>query len=116
MDWSSGIESLKCLGRVDLTLVGSFADMVLLPAAGAMENGDILLFTLTNQGQLHVYDEACLSALMSQQKKKTVGTAVQYPVFIPTTEPCMTVAKLALVDRDGKYSSPLSKVVFFRKS
>nr|XP_011469925.1 PREDICTED: uncharacterized protein LOC101299721 isoform X2 [Fragaria vesca subsp. vesca] len=116
VDWSSGIESLKCLGRVDLTLVGSFADMVLLPAAGAMENGDILLFTLTNQGQLHVYDEACLSALMSQEKKKTDGTAVQYPVFIPTTEPCMTVAKLALVDRDGKYSSPLCKQVAVDKS
>ncbi|KAM5556697.1 hypothetical protein ABKV19_024201 [Rosa sericea] len=116
VDWSSGIESLKCIGRVDLTLVGSFADMVLLPAAGAMENGDTLLFTLTNQGQLHVYDKACWSALMSHQKKRTDGTAVQYPMFIPTTEPCMTVAKLALVDRDGKYSSALSKEVAVNKS
>ncbi|XP_050386224.1 uncharacterized protein LOC126802617 [Argentina anserina] len=111
VDWSSGIESLKCIGRVDLTLVGSFADMVLLPAASAMENGDTLVFTLTNQGQLHFYDKECLSALMSQQKKKTDGTAVQYPVFIPTTEPCMTVGKLASVDRDGKCSSALSKQV-----
>ncbi|PRQ18496.1 putative DNA ligase (ATP) [Rosa chinensis] len=87
--------------------------MVLLPATGAMENGDTLLFTLTNQGQLHVYDKACWSALMSHQKKRIDGTAVQYPMFIPTTKPCMTVVKLALVDRDGKYSSALSKVVFF---
>ncbi|PRQ60938.1 hypothetical protein RchiOBHm_Chr0c22g0500591 [Rosa chinensis] len=113
VDWSLGIEILKCIGRVDLTLVGSFADMVLLPATGAMENGDTLLFTLTNQGQLHVYDKACWSALMSHQKKRIDGTAVQYPMFIPTTKPCMTVVKLALVDRDGKYSSALSKVVFF---
>ncbi|XP_024184109.1 uncharacterized protein LOC112189069 isoform X1 [Rosa chinensis] len=116
VDWSSGIESLKCIGRVDLTLVGSFADMILLPAAGAMENGETLLFTLTNQGQLHVYDKACWSALMSHQKKRTDGTAVQSPTFIPTTEPCMTVAKLALVDRDGKYSSALSKEVSVDKS
>lgn len=87
--------------------------MVLLSAAGTMENGDTSLFTLTNQGQLHVYNNACLSALMSQQKNKTCGPAAQYPVFIPTIEPCMTVAKLALVDRDGEYSSALSKVVFF---
>lgn len=87
--------------------------MVLLPAAGTMENGDTSLFTLTNQGQLHVYNKACLSALMSQQKNETCVPAAQYPVFIPTIEPCMTVAKLALVDRDGEYSSALSKVVFF---
>lgn len=92
--------------------MGSFSDMVLLPAAGTMEN-DTSLFTLTNQGQLHVYNKACLSAMMYQQKDKTCGPAAQYPVFIPTIEPCMTVAKLALVDRDGEYSSALSKVVFF---
>ncbi|KAM1406799.1 hypothetical protein ACFXTH_001430 [Malus domestica] len=115
LDWSSGIESLKCVGRTDLKLNGSFADIVLLPTAGATENSGALLFVLTNQGQLHVYDKACLLALMSQQKEKTAVPAVQYPVLLPTIEPYMTVAKLSLVHRDEDYSSVFSKKVLVGK-
>ncbi|PQQ14007.1 lethal(2) giant larvae protein homolog SRO77-like isoform X1 [Prunus yedoensis var. nudiflora] len=109
LDWSSGIESLTCISRTDLTLNGSFADMALLPTDAAMESSDTLLFILTNQGQLQVNDKACLSALMSQQQEKTAVPAVQYPMFIPTIEPYMTVAKLALVNTDKECSSALSK-------
>ncbi|KAI5346920.1 hypothetical protein L3X38_014799 [Prunus dulcis] len=115
LDWSSGIESLKCISRTELTLDGSFVDMALLPTAAAMESSDTLLFILTNQGQLQVYDKACLSALMSQQQEKTAVPAVQYPMFIPTIEPYMTVAKLAPVNTDEECSSALSKQILVGK-
>lgn len=110
LDWSSGIESLKCIDRVDITLNGSFADMVLLPSVGSVESCGTLPFVLTNPGQLHVYDDACLSSLISQQEKKTSASPLQYPEVIPTIEPYMTVGKLGLVHRDGKFSRDLSKV------
>ncbi|XP_058207273.1 uncharacterized protein LOC131320562 isoform X1 [Rhododendron vialii] len=97
LDWSSGIESLKCVGRVDLTLNGSFADMILVPNATATEGyGISSLFVLSNPGQLHFYDDSCLSSLMSQPEKKHSVPAVQYPEVIPTVEPYMTVGKLTL--------------------
>ncbi|KAI5346587.1 hypothetical protein L3X38_014466 [Prunus dulcis] len=115
LDWSSGIESLKCISRTDLTLNGSFADMALLPTAAAMESSNTLLVILTNQGQLQVYDKACLSALMSEEQEKTAVPAVQYPMFIPTIEPYMTVAKLALVNTDKECSSAVSEQILVGK-
>ncbi|KAK8303550.1 hypothetical protein V6Z12_D04G158100 [Gossypium hirsutum] len=57
LEWSSGMETVRCIGRVDLTLTGSFADMTLLPTAGATGgNHKADLFVLTNPGQLHLYD------------------------------------------------------------
>ncbi|KAK3229164.1 hypothetical protein Dsin_001045 [Dipteronia sinensis] len=111
LDWSSGIESLKCVGRVDLTLSGSFADMVLLPSLGGMESCGTLLFVLSNPGQLDVYDDAFLSSLMSRKEKGTSASSLQYPMVISTIEPYMTVGKLGLVYRDGKFSRDLSKEV-----
>lgn len=99
LDWSSGIETLKCIDRVDLTLGGSFADMSLIPNGGAAEHSDTsALFVLTNPGQLHFYDDASLSALMSNQDKKYSINATQYPVVIPTMEPNMTVGKLSVIN------------------
>ncbi|KAL6980725.1 hypothetical protein U1Q18_022362 [Sarracenia purpurea var. burkii] len=112
LDWSSGIETLKCVGRVDLTLNGSFADMILVPKSGATERCDISsLFVLSNPGQLHFYDDSCLSALMSQSEKKHSILGVQYPEVIPTVEPYMTVGKLKLVQPEGSFSSSLSELV-----
>lgn len=112
LDWSAGIESLKCVGRVDLTLNG-FADMVLVSSTGTAESSGtgMSLVVLTNPGKLHVYDDTCLSALISQKEKKPSVTAVQYPMFIPNLDPYMTVAKLGLVYRDGKFSKVLSEIV-----
>nr|XP_023903729.1 uncharacterized protein LOC112015552 isoform X4 [Quercus suber] len=111
LDWSAGIESLKCIGRVDLTLNG-FADMVLLPSSGTTESGGtgMSLVVLTNLGKLNVYNDIYLSALISQKEKKPSVTAVEYPMFIPTLDPYMTVAKLGLVYRDGKFSKVLSEI------
>lgn len=110
LDWSSGIENLKCVGRLDLTLNGSFADMILLPKSGVPgSSGSTSLFVLTNPGQLHVYDDACLSALMSEHENRLHVPAVQYPVVMPTVEPYMTVGKLSLVHGDGKLARAFSE-------
>ncbi|KAK1571272.1 hypothetical protein Q3G72_014394 [Acer saccharum] len=76
LDSSSGIESLKCVSRVDLTLSGSFADMVLLPSLGGMESCGTLLFVLSNPGQLDVYDDACLSSLIDEKFSRDLSKEV----------------------------------------
>ncbi|CAK9172123.1 unnamed protein product [Ilex paraguariensis] len=112
LDWSSGIETLKCVDRVDLTLSGSFADMILTSNASAAERNDtISLFVLTNPGQLHFYDNACLSDLKSGPEKKHHVHAVEYPVVIPTVEPNMTVGKLRLVSTEESFSRALTETV-----
>lgn len=95
---------------MDLSLHGSFADMVLLPSAGVMDGSDTLLLVLTNPGQLHVYDKACLSASTSELKNTSIP-AVQYNMVVPTIEPNMTVSKLSLVHVDGEFSRAFSKVL-----
>lgn len=103
LDWSSGIENLKSIGRLDLMLNGSFADMILLPKSGVPGSRDSTsIFVLTNPGQLHVYNDACLSDLMSEHVRKSHVPAVQYPVVMPTVEPCMTVGKLSLAHGHGR--------------
>ncbi|CAK7325876.1 unnamed protein product [Dovyalis caffra] len=113
LDWSFGIESLKCTGRIDLTLNGSFADMVHLPSGGVMGTSGTLV--LTNPGQLHFYNDAGLSSSMSLQEKKNYVSSIQYPMVIPTIEPQLTLAKLGLVFRDGKFSEALSEIISARK-
>lgn len=111
LDWSSGIKSLKCVGRVDLTLNGSFADVVLLPNIGETKRGTSL-FVLANPGQLHVYDNAYLSGLMSQQEKISSGSGMQYPMVIPNIEPRVMVAKLGFVHRDRMVFGALDEVLY----
>uniref|UniRef100_A0A5B7B8W9 V-SNARE coiled-coil homology domain-containing protein n=1 Tax=Davidia involucrata TaxID=16924 RepID=A0A5B7B8W9_DAVIN len=111
LEWSSGVESLRCVGRVDLTLTGSFADMILLQTAGARgSNHDAALFVLTNPGQLHFLDNDSLYGLVSQQEKKISATAVEFPVVIPTVDPLMTVAKLSSLPTGGNSSKALSEI------
>ncbi|XP_057989734.1 uncharacterized protein LOC110657239 isoform X2 [Hevea brasiliensis] len=109
IDWSSGIETFKCNGRIDLTLNGSFADMGSLLSDGVSKTGGA--FILTNPGQLHFYDDACLASLLSQQQKQNSVSSMEYPTVIPVIEPGMTVAKLGLICRDGKFSKAFSKTI-----
>lgn len=109
LNWSSRIESLKCIGRVDLELNGSFVDMILLPN-GMNESHGTVPCVLTNLGQLHVYDSPRFSK-RSQEKKKMSSSSLQYHMIIPTAEPHMTVGKLCMVCRAGKLSVELSKVL-----
>ncbi|CAI0443726.1 unnamed protein product [Linum tenue] len=95
LDWSAGIGKLKCIGRTDITLNGSFADMVLFTRGVSVDTTGILV--LTNPGQLHFYDSACLSSLTSKEKKKVTVSPIEYPIAIPTVEPNMTAATLGLI-------------------
>lgn len=111
LNWASGIEEVRCISRVDLRLNGSYADMVLIPTSSPI--GGVYtrsLIVLTNPGQLHVYDEGCLSALMSQQDPKATVSPLPYPMVIPTVEPQMTVSHLGFVHADGAFSGAFSKV------
>ncbi|XP_068644176.1 uncharacterized protein [Aristolochia californica] len=98
VDWSSGIETLRCMARVDLTLNGSFADMILIPNSGPPEKSPpAALFVLTNPGQVHVYSGDSLSSMLTSQREKTSLHAEQFPVVVPTLEPHMTVSKLSIL-------------------
>ncbi|XP_065869531.1 uncharacterized protein [Euphorbia lathyris] len=110
IDWSSGLGALKSTGRIDLTLNGSFADMVVLSShCGSNTKGALVL---TNPGQLHFYDDACFASLMSEQhKQQNFVSSMQYPMLIPVVEPYMIVGKLGLVHKDGKFSKALSKKI-----
>ncbi|KAF7825527.1 Syntaxin-binding protein 5 [Senna tora] len=111
LEWPSGMETVKCIGRADLTLNGSFADMILLPSSGGMGlNSKDDLFVLTNPGQLHFYDNDSLSALTSQQKKTPSVSAMEFPVVIPTVDPPITVAKFIRLPSGSNSSKLLSEV------
>nr|XP_043636522.1 uncharacterized protein LOC122607576 [Erigeron canadensis] len=114
LDLSSGLEALKCVKRLDLTLNGSYADIELVPNVGAA-GSSTTLFVLTNPGQLHAYDDDCLSGLMSAPETMHALNAVQCPVTLPTVEPYMTIAKLCLVDDDEGQQRILKETVLAAK-
>ncbi|XWS55523.1 hypothetical protein CRYUN_Cryun09bG0007400 [Craigia yunnanensis] len=116
LEWSSGMETVRCVARVDLTLTGSFADMILLPTAGATgSNHKADLFVLTNPGQLHLYDDTILSTLLSEQERKQFACPVEFPVVIPTADPSMTVAKFSVLPTGGNSSKGLSELASMMK-
>lgn len=115
IDRSCGIESLKCTGRIDVALRGSFADMVLLPSDCHAEGDCDMLFVLTNPGQLHLYDKNYLSSLMSEKQRKTSSPTMQYAIVIPTLEPQMTTARLDVVCQDVKSFTALSEILVAAK-
>ncbi|KAH6777870.1 hypothetical protein C2S51_009182 [Perilla frutescens var. frutescens] len=89
LEWSSGMEAVRCTGRTDLTLTGSFADMILVPSAGTTGcNTDASLFVLSNPGRIHIYSSDL------QPKEDVPVSALNFPVTIPTVDPLMTVAEL----------------------
>ncbi|XP_020875912.1 uncharacterized protein LOC9307240 [Arabidopsis lyrata subsp. lyrata] len=115
LDWSSGMGGLKCVGRADLTLSGSFADMVLSPIASSRQSG-MFLFLLTNPGQLQAYDDASLASLMSQKENKISVSPLPYPMVVPTMDPHMTVATFAALNVNDKTSLALSEIVLAAKA
>lgn len=110
LDFSLGLEALKCVNRLDLTLNGSYADIELVPSIGAAESIYTTLFVLTNPGQLHIYDDDCLSGLVSAPDMKHAVNAVQYPATLPMVEPYMTIAKLCSVDKNESLQKNLKEV------
>ncbi|KAF9596445.1 hypothetical protein IFM89_011274 [Coptis chinensis] len=111
LEWSSGVENLKCIGRVDLTLGGSFADMILVPKSGSMKNDvNAALFVLTNPGQLHVYNDINLSAIASPSEKLSSLPTMKFPVVIPMANPDLTAAKLCVIPKDENLSKALLEI------
>ncbi|XP_027349377.1 uncharacterized protein LOC113860986 isoform X2 [Abrus precatorius] len=111
LEWSSGMESVKCISRADLTLNGSFADLILLPSPGAMGlSSKDELFVLTSPGQLHFYDNDSLSTLTSQQKRTPSVSALEFPVLVPMADPSPTVAKLIRLPNESNSSKILTEV------
>ncbi|XAR68804.1 hypothetical protein NMG60_11000175 [Bertholletia excelsa] len=95
LEWSSGMETLKCVGRVDITLNGSFADMILLTSAGTIENNhNAGLFVLTNPGRVHFFDDIRLSASSSQQVNRIPDFSVEFLKVVPTADPQITAVSL----------------------
>lgn len=93
--WSPGMETLRCTGRSDLHLSGSFADMILSPSAGEIiSSHNAALFVLTSPGRLDYYDHNSLSGIANQNDKRVSISSAEYPMVVPTVDPVMTVAKL----------------------
>lgn len=112
LKWSSSIETLKCVSRVDLSLNGSFADMILIPDIGpSRKNSLAALFVLTNPGQIHAYDGSSFSNLTNiEQEGKSSAVAEQFPEVVPTLDPHMTLSKLHLLKPDDNFSKFLLEV------
>lgn len=114
IEWSPRMEVLRCAGRTELKLHGSFADMILLPSSGAAGDGPKAdLFVLTNPGKLHFYDESTLSAIIGKTDSKASTSPLEFPAMIPTAEPSMTVSKLIKLPTGGSSTKILSKVLHF---
>lgn len=112
LEWSAGLVQLKCVERVDLTLHGSFADVIITPKAHEPDNySSTSLFILTNPGQLHFYDFASLSIFKPGTGHNHSVHAFKYHSVIPTVEPHMTVGKLYLMGSDRSFFFELSEVL-----
>lgn len=111
LQWSPGMEMLKNVRRVDFSLAGSFADMILLSSlrTGGKSHFDGL-FVLTNPGQLQFYSIEILSALVSSQERKSSLSGIEPPVVVPTINPQMTAAKLILLPSAVTFSMRLSEM------
>ncbi|XP_078435119.1 transducin family protein / WD-40 repeat family protein isoform X2 [Wolffia australiana] len=109
LDWSAGIDKVKCISRMDIPLCGSFAHMILVPKLGGMENTPAAaMFLLTNPGQLRVYDIASFSDSTSQKTKSEV-ILNKFPLTIPTADPSITVTKFCTLCNSGDRNKVLSK-------
>ncbi|EEF30276.1 nucleotide binding protein, putative [Ricinus communis] len=116
LEWSSRTETLRCTGRADITLTGSFADMILSPSAGSTGGSHkAAVFVLTNPGKLHLYDEASLSVLLSQQEKERSVSAVEFPAMIPMADPSLTLAKFTVLPACTNLSKVLSEMALVKK-
>nr|XP_043637002.1 uncharacterized protein LOC122607984 isoform X2 [Erigeron canadensis] len=92
LEWSPGMETLRCVGRAELTLNGSFADMSLLPSTINNHGADLLV--LTSPGHLQLFSHDSLSALILEHEKRITLSSVECPVVIPTLQPVLNAAKL----------------------
>ncbi|CAM0151615.1 unnamed protein product [Urochloa decumbens] len=97
-----GLESVRCMSRMDLKLDGSFADMILIPDTGVPDKSRTsALFILTNPGQLNFYDGGSLFSAQSTKEGNALPEAQKFPVAVPTIDPNITVTNLCpLTERE----------------
>lgn len=110
LEWSSGMETVQCLSRIDLSLPGSFSDVVITAGTMGCEK-NASLFVLTNPGQLHMFDGAGLSASLLQKEKTLSVHPVDFPPVVPTISPLITVANLFTLPTEGDSSKALAEVM-----
>ncbi|KAL5664098.1 hypothetical protein ACJX0J_024206, partial [Zea mays] len=92
---TAGLESKRCMSRTDLKLVGSFADMILIPDTRVPDKRRTsALFILTNPGQLNFYDGGSLFSVQNSKEGNPLPEAQKFPVAIPTLDPNITVTGL----------------------
>ncbi|KAF8680721.1 hypothetical protein HU200_045562 [Digitaria exilis] len=95
LESAAGLESVRCMSRMDLKLDGSFADMILIPDTGVPDKSRTsALFILTNPGQLSFYDGGSLFSVQNTKEGNTLPEAQKFPVVIPTIDPNITVTNL----------------------
>lgn len=115
IEWSPGLEVLRCVGRTELKLHGSFADMILLSSPGsAGDDPKVDLFVLTNPGKLHFYEKTTLSAIIGKSKtdSKLPVSPLEFPAMIPAAEPPMTTSKFIKLPIGGFSTKILSEVLY----
>ncbi|KAL2945079.1 Syntaxin-binding protein 5 [Bienertia sinuspersici] len=110
LEWSSKKDALKNVVRANVTLQGSFADMILLQSFSVAEDtGNTSLILLTSPGQLQYYDSPCLSGLISDQDKSCT-IPLLYRSVVPTSEPYLTVGRFISVLGNKKCFAALSEM------
>ncbi|KAE8650981.1 uncharacterized protein LOC101217343 [Cucumis sativus] len=119
IEWSPGLEVLRCVGRTELKLHGSFADMILLSSPGsAGDDPKVDLFVLTNPGKLHFYEKTTLSAIIGKSKtdSKLPVSPLEFPAMIPAAEPPMTTSKFIKLPIGGFSTKILSELASMKLS
>ncbi|KAG2639272.1 hypothetical protein PVAP13_2NG612900 [Panicum virgatum] len=102
LESTAGLESVRCMSRMDLKLDGSFADMILIPDTGVPDKSRTsALFILTNPGQLNFYADGSLFSVQNTKEGNALPEAQKFPVAIPITDPNITVTNLcSLTERE----------------
>ncbi|XP_073142226.1 uncharacterized protein [Henckelia pumila] len=117
LEWTSGTEVLRCIGRVDLTLASSFADMIIAPSSATTRSKeDTALFVLSNDGQMLIFESATLSSSSLQRRKEIPSSAVKFPVCIQTVDPLMTVAELFYLYGSRRRQSTIVEMTNYRST
>uniref|UniRef100_J3MPF3 V-SNARE coiled-coil homology domain-containing protein n=1 Tax=Oryza brachyantha TaxID=4533 RepID=J3MPF3_ORYBR len=110
LESTSGLESARCMSRMDLKLDGSFADMILISDSGLpYKNRTSALFILTNPGQLNFYDAGDLFSVPKLEEGKAPPEAQKFPVTVPTSDPNITVTNLYSINGRESQSTSLKK-------
>ncbi|GJZ51611.1 synaptobrevin, WD40/YVTN repeat-like-containing domain protein [Tanacetum coccineum] len=92
LEWSAGMENLRCVGRAELTLSGSFADMRLLLITRNNHGADLLV--LTSPGHLQLFSHDSLFSLTSEHDKRITLSSLDCPTVLPTLHLVLSATKL----------------------